>query len=112
MYDFFRRYNKQLMAIFGVVLMIAFLMPTFQQGQRMSDDRVIGTMGNAQVYQQQVHVAQEEWDFLSRYVVAHAQTTGPNQWQTILAGVPQSLRMSVSENPAAYYLLQQEARQM
>src|SRR5262245_40607766 len=107
MYDFFRRYNKQLMAVFGVVLMIAFLMPNFQQASRGRADRVIGNIGETPVYQEQVHEAQQEWEFLATRVAYHAQQSGATQWQSILALMPPSLSGAIQENPATYFLLQE-----
>lgn len=113
MYEFFKRNNKKLMAVFAVVLMVAFLMPNFQRGATAMNPSV-GTLNGKNVLRSQVQQAQYEWEVLGRRLVVQSPGAmgGQGQWQSILRLIPPSLAQSVETNPATYFLLQQEARDM
>lgn len=112
MYQFFRKNNKKLMAIFGAVLMVAFLIPTFNRPGPGSVDRVVGMIGTTEVHQDDLRQVDQEWAFLTQRVVVNSGAASDSQWMPIVALMPQEFVDATRQDSTAYYLLLQEARQM
>ncbi len=114
MYKFFQRNQKKLLAVFGVVLMVTFLMPTFRTASQMNNEHVAGTIGTENVTLDNFDDAKAEWEFLMRRVMVRTGQTGENQWTTVMNGRMETriLASQLHENPNAYYLLMYEAKHM
>lgn len=114
MYKFFRENQKRLLAFFGVILMIAFVMPSTMTNRQDNSDRAQGKIGDAKVMMNDIRIAEDEWGFLARNV-AYQQSdpsTGRLEWLPITALFPQDLSQTMQERPETYYLLQYEAKKM
>jgi len=71
MYHFIRDHNKKFMAIFAVVLMVAFLLPAgFQQMTSRDDDAVRTYMGDTPITVGDIRRASNAWDILNQEVQA------------------------------------------
>jgi hypothetical protein len=107
---FFRKHNKKLIAIFGVGLMIVFLLPTSIQHLAQPDykKRVIGEAFGQKIHVYDITRMQAETSLLDSLNSILAQTNNqsrsPFQWRQFVA---------FSQNPELdYYLLIQEAHRM
>ncbi len=114
MYKFFQRNQKKLLAVFGVVLMVTFLMPTFRTASQTRGDQVAGTIGSETISRDDVDRAEAEWQFLIRRVMVRTNEPGPNQWRSVILEVPEFriLATQLQENPQGYYLLQYDAKRL
>lgn len=114
MYKFFRENQKRLLAFFGVILMIAFVMPSTMKNPGDDTDRAQGRVGNTKIMMADVRMAEEEWHFLSRNLAYQQQdpTTGRAEWLPVTSLFPDQLAAAMQERPETYYLLQYEAKQM
>jgi hypothetical protein len=111
---FFRKYNKRLLAIFGVALMIVFLLPSTinQMSRRDSAQDVIGEAFGQKVRiinLQQAELETSLLDGLNRLYVGN----NPNQQQQQQVPFNWHAFVGLSKQPELdYYLLIQEARNM
>jgi hypothetical protein len=114
MYKFFRDNQKKLLAIFGVVLMIAFVMPTTMKNPNGPDpQRVEGMIGLDKITLDQTRAAEDEWHYLAQRVMVHANMGGQQQWVPVTqALLPSEVSAEMQANPNTYFLLQYEARKM
>src|SRR2546430_16482279 len=66
MYKFFQKNQKKMLAIFGVLLMIVFILPT---GMKTSmgnvSDPVVAKLGKSNVLRSEMQKAREEWNYLN-----------------------------------------------
>src|SRR3954447_16460712 len=119
MTKFFRENNKKLLAIFGVVLMIAFVLPSgmkqFSGGQRQL---VAYLNGGKKVYSTDLGRAKAQWGILEHSLLLMPQRAGEPTMSVAQApanGRSPDLRMlanQVQAHPEIYFLLQQEAENM
>jgi hypothetical protein len=110
MNKFLRNNQKKLMAIFGVVLMIAFVVPTLPHVNQ-NVEKVVGYLGDQKITADDVQSAANEWDLLSRQVGVRS-SSGESQWQPIIGMLGQEGATAIQQRPELYYLLQVEARRM
>ena len=68
MVKFMRKYNKKLLAVFAVGLMIVFVLPNQVKNQRGFNEQPTGTIGEDKVYAPQVSSAKREWGMLNRMI--------------------------------------------
>jgi hypothetical protein len=118
MTKFIRNNTKKLLALFMVILMIAFILPAgmkqFGAGQR----QLVGYIGNgAKVYNTDISRAKAEWEILQHYVMLSPQMTGGRPMSVLeaIASTSQEMRTlanQVQAHPETYFLLQQEAENM
>src|SRR5437764_2079250 len=119
MTKFFRENNKKLLAIFGVVLMIAFVLPSgmkqFSGGQR----QLVGYLnGGKKVYSTDIGRAKAQWGILEHSLLILPQRSGQpimTLVQALTNGGSPEMRMlanQVQAHPDIYFLLQQEAENM
>ena len=80
-------YRKPLLAVFGVVLMIVFILPSsFKGGFDSRNNPVIGHIGSDEVHAAEKATAEKDWDILTRDVVLH--TSMPDRpWVPVVAGL-------------------------
>jgi hypothetical protein len=117
MYKFIRNNQKKLMAVFGVILMIAFIVPTTFQGfQPNQGEMVVGNVGETKVTRQQVAAAEEQFGLLSQSLVyrnPYGAASGRPEWVPLVAVMlPEPVLQQIRSSPEMYYLLQHEARSM
>ncbi len=109
MHVFIKKNQKKLMAIFAVVLMVAFLIPTVAtRGQR--SDRVSATVFESQpVYASELAQARGEWERLKS-----VQIFNPYQYGNIpiVYRLGQSAVEEINRHPELFCLLQVEARDL
>ena len=112
MYNVIKQNQKLFMAIFGVILMIAFIIPsTLTQMQRRYSNSA-GKIGNREVMVTEVQNAGAEFDFLLR-LRAREQQQGREIWVPFpLLFIPEYIAAEIKQRPILYYLLQAEARAM
>ena len=111
MYKFFRQYQKQTLAFFMVILMIAFIIPSRFGSSQGNDDQVIGKIGDEKVMRNSVRAAADQWG-LVKNIVHRVRNSGDEQWQPAYAALPSQLIDDLQTKPEKYYLLQEEARKM
>ncbi|CAN5517086.1 hypothetical protein BH09PLA1_BH09PLA1_13050 [soil metagenome] len=114
MQSFIRTHSKKFLAILGVVLMVAFILPS-QRGflGESGSGYLVGRLGDKKVYNTDIHRAKQQWDFIEQSIVVLPQTAG-GQMRTLanaLSGHPAMsiLAAQVQAHPELFYLLQQEA---
>src|SRR5947207_9315590 len=118
MYQFMRRNNRKLLAIFAVFLMIVFILPPATKNMRGSPgESVIGTFpGGQTITLDQVHAAQDEWRLLNETVLVPNVRPDPQTRQPMPAPLASPYTMSpaayaeISRNPPMFLLLLTEAR--
>src|SRR4051812_25612629 len=69
MYKLMRKYNKKLLAIFGVGLMIVFVLPTQMKNNTGRGEGVYGHVGDEKVSAEEVRQARAEWSALNHEVL-------------------------------------------
>src|SRR5688500_5286853 len=123
MYNFLRKNNKKLLAIFAVGLMIVFVLPsTFQPGQ--GGDRVLAHVGDDPLRASQILQAEREWKLLSelragprsRFMgqLPFTFRLGWNEMSELelMQGRPPVPVRAIETDPRLFLLLQEEARRM
>lgn len=114
MTNFIRDNSKKLLAVLGVVLMIAFILPS--QSQLFNDRAnryLVGTAGGSKVYNTDLARAKQQWDLLENMVVISPEAN-QNRVEYVASALRRNpafniLAEQVSNHPEAFYLLQQEA---
>ncbi len=119
MTKFIRKYQKQMLAVFGVVLMVIFIIPPSMKSGREFVRRPIGHVGSEAVYNDDKIQAHNDWQVLS-HVLAQIPFL-PSRYSYDLSLEPQpapyifklgfELTTAIDKNPDIYLLLQQEAKQ-
>lgn len=120
MTKFIRKYQKQVLAVFTVVLMISFAASSgYNKSGRTFNRRAIGHVGTEAVYNDEKLQAANDWQLLS-HVLAQVPFL-PNRYSYGLSLEPQpapyvymlgfDVAGSIENNPDIYFLLQQEAKQ-
>ncbi|HVT87335.1 MAG TPA: hypothetical protein VHD56_00650 [Tepidisphaeraceae bacterium] len=109
---YLRDNSKKLMSIFGALLMVVFLIPSYMSRNSGGGDTVIGSIGDQKITRDQVRDAEDEWEYVVRHILIRGQGTGQQQWQSIANILPQELDQSMRSNPEAYFLLKTEATRM
>jgi hypothetical protein len=114
-----RKYQKQLLAVFGVLLMVIFIIPSSMKSGRSFERRPIGHIGTEAVYNDDKLQAANDWQSLQR-VFAQVPFLPQNRYSQELSLEPQpapypfelglDLCREIEENPDLYFLLQNEAR--
>ncbi|HWP41023.1 MAG TPA: hypothetical protein VNL70_08855, partial [Tepidisphaeraceae bacterium] len=116
MYAYIRKNQKKLMAILGVILMIAFIIPTGIRATRPDTEHVVGQIGSEKIYREQILAAEDEWRFIAQTVLqrnpAAAGDSQQSQWVSILTMLPEQIVRPIERQPETYFLLQAEARKM
>ncbi|MGH7178112.1 MAG: hypothetical protein ACREJC_12090 [Tepidisphaeraceae bacterium] len=119
MLKFFRRNSKRLLAVFGVVLMIAWFAPNYGSGGGLWGDhrRLVGYVGDEKVYDADFDRAKQQWELLMRTVCINVRSGQDSQWAPVLPALSGSPPMrilidQVSAHPELYFLLQKEADRM
>ena len=117
MMKFLRDNSKKLMAIFGVILMIAFILPAGFQGGRGPVRHPVGKFGDETIYDTDLARGKAYWELLAEHVYISPERTGGQALPLIRVltdrqmGNPLFARLAqlVAQHPNAYYLLQKEA---
>jgi len=111
MRSFIESYRKPLLAVFGVVLMIVFTLPSnLKTGSGERNNQVIGHIGKEAVHAQDNATAEQDWEIITRHVVLP--TNNPRQpfVPVALALLPdQSVANYINAHRQAYFLLIKEA---
>lgn len=115
-----RNNGKGLMAVFGVMLMLVYILPgATKYGSGHGNDVVRGKMGKLAIYQSDLSRYTHEWEFLNRNVYT-LQDTGPSQmgmpgeqqWEAIGQELGPTAVEQIRQHPDMYPLMVEEARQM
>jgi hypothetical protein len=114
-----RKYQKQLLAVFGVLLMVIFIIPSSVKNGRSFERHPVGHIGNEAVYNDDKLQASSDWQVLQR-VFAQVPFLPTNRYSQELSLEPQpapygfelgfDLCREIERNPDLYFLLQNEAR--
>jgi len=129
MLKYLRANNKKILAVIGVFLMIAFIVPSVTKSRlRGGASDVIARVGGQKVYGREYHSAAFEWDLLTRRLFMQhpqfkdARMTLPAQQieQRLMGGMPyylpqitfQARAIAAQLDALSYMLLLREARQM
>lgn len=112
---FFRTHSKKFMAFFGVILMLAFVMPsTFSNSNNTA--ALVGKIGDEKITRDEVAAAEQGWSVVSQRVQFRRrdQRSGQEQWVPLLALLPisQQAYEQMRNDPTSYYLLQAEAKKL
>lgn len=116
MYHFIKKNQKKMLAVFGVGLMIVFILPPAMSNYNSVS--VVGTAGEEEISGNELAAAAEEWDFLQREVWAIQELPGgiPGLSQNDVAPIVFMLGTEaieqINQHPEMYLLLQKEARRM
>ncbi len=65
MYKFIKNNQKKMLAVFGVLLMIVFVIPSSFKNSRERTRRAIGKIGDTPVYDEDLKQLTDEWRILS-----------------------------------------------
>lgn len=126
MYRFIQRNNKKFLAIFAVVLMIVFILPS-SLGQLGSGGRdpVLAKIGDEEVHASELQSAEQEWRLLNELRAGGPQTRFGSQlpfvfrlgWNEmseleLMQGMPPVPVRAITGNPRLFLLLQREAQRL
>ena len=117
MNKFIRRYQKQLLAVFGVLLMIVFIIPSSMKSGRTATRRVVGHVGKEPVYADEKTQAAADWQILHQIGAYLPFIPDQNSFSQPWAPrpAPYSARLGVGlsnaidADPDLYLLMQKEA---
>jgi hypothetical protein len=110
MHHFIQRNKKKLLAVFGVLLMVVFIIPTTFKNQSDRDNIVIGKIGDQKVTAEDEHRAKQDIQMLDRLLLGllmrdmQARNSGNGDLMQMW-----SILQHCKEKPLAYVLLQKEA---
>jgi hypothetical protein len=115
MYRWMQANSKKMMAIFAVLLMIAFVvtMVVPPGGMQQNPDSVAGQAAGEDVTQRELMTAAQEWDFLLDRVAPVSRLLDLGEfspWHMVLFS--QETAEQINRDPALFLLLQREARKM
>ena len=112
MYKFIQRNQKKMLAVFGVVLMIAFIIPTtFKNGGAGRGDQVVGKVGDFKVLASDEEQARHEIQLLKSIGYSRLFTLGaPSPSSRDPDAKPEALA-AFEQHPLLFALLQREAQQ-
>ncbi len=121
MYKVLRKYNRKLLAVFSVGLMVAFIVPSAYKYGR-GDNMALGTIGgNQKLYRADLVNGRGEWEFLKRHVMvlqmlppeyrAARQNQSPYDWAPIILQLGPAATQ-IERNAELYPLLRIEALNM
>src|SRR4051812_18992811 len=80
MTKFIRNNSKKLLALFMVILMVAFILPTgVKYGQQATQSRLVGHLGDEKIYDTDISRAKHEWEMLENYVIVTDNNGAPRQ---------------------------------
>ncbi len=103
MYKFIKNNQKKMLAVFGVLLMIVFIIPPSAKSGRGRSRRPIAKIGDTPVYEDQRKLAQDEWITLRQIPLYYQGRAVP---YIVKLG---SLAQEISEHPDLFMLLKLEA---
>ncbi|MBC8109256.1 MAG: hypothetical protein H7Z14_21905 [Anaerolineae bacterium] len=114
MTNFIRDNKKKFLAVLGVVLMVAFILPSQSSlFDNQSTRYLAGTAGDRKIYNTDLARAKEQWDLLEQMIVMSPEVT-QNQAVPVANFLRRNpafniLAEQVANHPEMYYLLQEEA---
>jgi hypothetical protein len=116
MYRYFERNGKKILAVLGVFLMVAFIIPTgFRNQGGRTRGRAVGTLGKTTVYSNQIQEAKDEWGMLTQSRIYAGRSFAVSQMGVALAGLPGGQYNmpdrpgEIDRHPELFYLLSTEA---
>lgn len=126
MYRFIQKYKKRFLAVFGVLLMIVFILPAGIDQLGGGRDPVFATIGDEELHVSEFQQAEQEWRMLTELraggppsqfgmPIPFAYRLGWNPATSemeALQGRPPIPVRAISANPRLYLLLQREAQRM
>ena len=113
MKHFIRDNSKKLLAVLGVILMVAFILPSQNRLGDRSSQYLVGHMGDQKVYDGDIKRAKQQWEFLEQVIVISPEMVN-NQVVPVVNAYRQNpafniLATQITNHPETFYLLQQEA---
>lgn len=112
MYGWMQQNRKKMMAIFGVVLMIAFILPSTLTHSLGMRDPVRGYAGDEEVTHNQLAIAAEQWEMLTELARQQLMTFGNVEPAFMFMFQAPEIVEAYKEHPEAFLLLQREAQKM
>src|SRR5438477_6416948 len=122
MRNYIRNNSKKILAVLGVILMVAFIIPPASKyGGNTTSRRLIGYVGDKKVYNTDVDRAKSQWDFLENAIMMSPERTrgqvmtladAVRQDQSIFGPSFRILSEQLNAHPELFYLLQVEADRM
>ncbi|HEY1684052.1 MAG TPA: hypothetical protein VGG19_04770 [Tepidisphaeraceae bacterium] len=110
--------GKYLMAVFGVLLMMVYILPNATKYGGNSNDPVRGHMGKVAIHQTVLTQYSSEWKYLNTYAIVQEEVpNGPDglpekTWVPIGYRLGPAAFQQVRQHPDMYALLVEEAQQM
>src|SRR5689334_6278314 len=105
----FQRNQKKLLAIFGVLLMIVFILPSGMKNARGISDHAVDKINGNKIYASEMRLAREEWTWLSRQPAYDPQTG--QRVPIPVAQLSKPVADDITKHPEMFLLLQKEAEQ-
>ena len=112
MYSFFRN-NQKFVMIVMVILMVAFIIPTFFGKQQGGGDFPVGQIGKQKITRDEIGEAEKQWDYLAQGVLVQQRgQDGQPQWVPLGAAALPFVYQQTRQTPELYYLLISEAKKL
>lgn len=114
MTNYIREHSKKFLAVLGVILMVAFILPSqTKYGEGGGSKYLVGYLGDRKVYSTDISRAKAQWEMLERYIVISPEYVN-NQIVPLAEALRRNPAFSVltsemTTRPELFYLLQQEA---
>ena len=110
MYRFVKKHGKKLMAIFGAFLMVSFAASGMLTPGQGGGNPVVGRVGDDKIRGQDVFVARQDWQLLTRLPGGGTGQDGRPRPLSAMLG-PQ-IEDEITRRPVLFLLLQKEAEQL
>jgi hypothetical protein len=103
-------YRRPILAIFGVLLMVVFMMPSSMKSASDRNNQVIGHIGKAAVYAQENSGAEQDWEIVSRRIQFRTNDQ-QHPWIPLAAALlpAPSAYNAIAANKESFLLLVKEA---
>jgi len=114
MTNYIRTHSKKFLAVLGVILMVAFILPSqTKYGDQSGSKYPVGHIGDRKVYNTDISRAKSQWEALERYIVISPEFT-QNQIVPLAEALRRNpaftmLTSEMTTHPELFYLLQEEA---
>lgn len=111
MHNWIKNNQKKLLAVFGVLLMVVFILPTAPQ-MLQSYDTPVGMAGNQKVLRSEMAQAHMQWEFIASRIAPQAMYLfgGNELWPMVMFSA--KTVSAINQDPALFLLMQHEARAM
>jgi len=110
MYYLIKKNQKKLLAVFGVLLMIVFIIPPAAKYGSTHYDPVVAKAGDTSIKDSEMRRARDQWEMANRLTLPMGQGFGQQRVPLPYHMLPFTLVQDIQQHPELFLLLQIEAK--